>query len=312
MQENVLRNPFDREFRQLAAGRWNAAPGWDARVPHDRPERNGLRGGSVGGTTDFQRMGWLPCLRDRERPPRVRLVVQEAVGKKAVASVRRGLYDHEVTNLARSAGRSMAWRRTDSSVNLVEGPLPAHRISLNRDWDLALDADCRPGIRIKSESKSKSGRLRLVAPEQFKNEQVTLSMNASDTPWGIAVYALVRNPDGQILLLQRTSAARRNPGKWDLPGGRLDPGERLDEGLRREALEETGLELEIDALYGSSEFALPGLRVACLVFEARCAGSAVQLSAEHDAFAWVTPAALAGADLCSHFEWLRPRFAPRM
>jgi 8-oxo-dGTP pyrophosphatase MutT (NUDIX family) len=41
--------------------------------------------------------------------------------------------------------------------------------------------------------------------------------------------------DGQVLLLRRPS------GVWDLPGGRRDEGETLEETLRREMLEEIGL-----------------------------------------------------------------------
>lgn len=51
--------------------------------------------------------------------------------------------------------------------------------------------------------------------------------------------AIVR--DGRILLLERL----REPeaGSWGIPGGKVDWMERLEDAVRREALEETGLEL---------------------------------------------------------------------
>ena len=57
-----------------------------------------------------------------------------------------------------------------------------------------------------------------------------------------AVQALVER-DGRLLLARRALEPRR--GAWDLPGGFLEEGERPLDGLRRELLEETGLEIAI-------------------------------------------------------------------
>jgi ADP-ribose pyrophosphatase YjhB (NUDIX family) len=48
--------------------------------------------------------------------------------------------------------------------------------------------------------------------------------------------------DGKVLLSKRGIEPRR--GLWDLPGGFLEEGEHPLDGLRRELLEETGLEIE--------------------------------------------------------------------
>ena len=53
------------------------------------------------------------------------------------------------------------------------------------------------------------------------------------------VKALVLDGEGRILLLRETT------GLWDLPGGRLEHGETLAEGLRRECLEEMGVGCEL-------------------------------------------------------------------
>lgn len=49
--------------------------------------------------------------------------------------------------------------------------------------------------------------------------------------------------DGKVLLGRRKIEPRR--GYWDLPGGFLEEGESTLDGLKREFLEETGLEVEI-------------------------------------------------------------------
>ena len=47
---------------------------------------------------------------------------------------------------------------------------------------------------------------------------------------------------GRALLVRRDSEPLR--GEWSVPGGLLELGERLRDGVRREALEETGIEIE--------------------------------------------------------------------
>lgn len=47
---------------------------------------------------------------------------------------------------------------------------------------------------------------------------------------------------GRALLVRRDTEPLR--GEWSVPGGMLELGERLRDGLRREALEETGLVVE--------------------------------------------------------------------
>ena len=59
---------------------------------------------------------------------------------------------------------------------------------------------------------------------------------------------------GVIVLRGDTVLLVRERGRWSLPKGGLDPNELLAEGARREALEETGLEVEIRDLAFTLEF----------------------------------------------------------
>ena len=62
-----------------------------------------------------------------------------------------------------------------------------------------------------------------------------------------AVYALILHND-KILLLNT-----RSTGKYSLPGGGVDIGEKMENALRREVREETGLEISIERLVGFKE-----------------------------------------------------------
>jgi len=62
----------------------------------------------------------------------------------------------------------------------------------------------------------------------------------------VRVTAVVVEDDRILLLDQDTDGAR----SWSLPGGKVEPGETIEEALEREVREETGLEVRVgDLLY---------------------------------------------------------------
>lgn len=64
--------------------------------------------------------------------------------------------------------------------------------------------------------------------------------------------ALVPGPQGQacFVLTRRTGKLRHHGGQFALPGGRLDPGESVEETARRELQEEVGVDLPPQAVLG--------------------------------------------------------------
>ena len=50
--------------------------------------------------------------------------------------------------------------------------------------------------------------------------------------------------DGKALLLKRSNYMKKYAGEWDLPGGHVQEEEDIEDGLRREVEEETGLKIK--------------------------------------------------------------------
>lgn len=69
------------------------------------------------------------------------------------------------------------------------------------------------------------------------------------------VGAVVFDAHGRLLLIQRGQPPAK--GRWSLPGGRVEPGERAPDAVRREVLEETGLEIEVIREVGTVYRAAP-------------------------------------------------------
>lgn len=111
---------------------------------------------------------------------------------------------------------------------------------------------------------------------------------------GVAVKALVVDDAGRILLIRRADNAGTDPGRWDLPGGKIDYGESLTDALVREAREETGLTVNVGQPIHTGHFIKEPFWVTCITFECRVEAGEIRLSHEHGDFAWIEPSDIVG------------------
>lgn len=112
----------------------------------------------------------------------------------------------------------------------------------------------------------------------------------------VRVVAAVLVEAGRVLV------ARRGPGMsqaglWELPGGKVEPGESDAAALEREIAEELGLDIVAGASLAESPFRAGGRALRLVAVAARLRGGQLRLL-EHAEVAWVGAAALDGLDWC--------------
>lgn len=110
----------------------------------------------------------------------------------------------------------------------------------------------------------------------------------------VATKAFIER-DGKILILREAGKYQdgTNIGSYDVPGGRLTPGENWRDSLVREVKEETGLDVTIGAPFFVGEWR-PTPRgeewqVVGIFFRCQATGEVI-LSQDHDNFEWIDPA----------------------
>lgn len=105
--------------------------------------------------------------------------------------------------------------------------------------------------------------------------------------FGLSVRVFLTNDEGKILILKRSTDSKTNPGKWELPGGKVDQGESFDQALIREVYEETQLKISLDHVVGVSEQNLHLFRAVHIIMSGKIVKGELNLSSEHEGYAWV-------------------------
>lgn len=112
---------------------------------------------------------------------------------------------------------------------------------------------------------------------------------------------------GKVLLARRVMRGAL-AGKWEFPGGKVEPDEEPATALRREFREELSLDIGVGKVLGQSVFELAGRRIRLLAFEVLSEGEPV-LGGEHIEYRWVEPSQLGEYDLPESDRLLLTRIA---
>ena len=100
--------------------------------------------------------------------------------------------------------------------------------------------------------------------------------------------------NGKILIIRESKEYRgEDAGSWDIPGGRIKPGEDPIDSLKREIKEETGLNVEIKEPFyiadwrpevNGEQWQIVGTTIEC-----KANSNEVSLSEDHDKYEWIDP-----------------------
>ncbi len=124
--------------------------------------------------------------------------------------------------------------------------------------------------------------------------------------WRVIAVGVIQNPDDDFLICRKPINRGVFPGQWALPGGGIEPGECMDDALRREIREEVGIDItDIQPLFfrdgtypklspdGSSK----NIYMIFLIFTCRACSKDVVIGEEFEAAAWVKSEDLANYDM---------------
>ncbi|MCD2441877.1 NUDIX domain-containing protein [Agromyces sp. SYSU K20354] len=115
----------------------------------------------------------------------------------------------------------------------------------------------------------------------------------------LAASAVITASDGRILLVKRGREPQR--GRWSVPGGHVEPGESLEAAAAREALEETGLRVEVGRELWTVRVPIgDGREYEIHDFAATVAGGVLGHGDDADDARWVSPDELHSLRLTSH------------
>jgi mutator protein MutT len=106
----------------------------------------------------------------------------------------------------------------------------------------------------------------------------------------VEVVAAVIERDGKLLITRRREGTHLS-GLWEFPGGKPEPGEALEDALRREIREELDAVVSVGERIETVDWQYPDKRVSLVFF--RCGVEGEPRPLEGQEMAWVTPPDLA-------------------
>ena len=111
----------------------------------------------------------------------------------------------------------------------------------------------------------------------------------------IEVVAAIIIKDSKVYATQRGYGEFK--GWWEFPGGKTEPGESLEDALKREIMEELEAEVAVGELLETVEWDYPSFHLTMHCFVCTLLSDTIQLN-EHEADAWLD------ADLLHTVKWL--------
>lgn len=108
------------------------------------------------------------------------------------------------------------------------------------------------------------------------------------------VTAAIIIKDHQVLIAQRAPDDKL-AGKWEFPGGKIEPGETPEECLKREIKEELNVEIEVLDFFGDSVYPYSTGKIRLMAYWCKLVSGDISLEV-HSQIAWAAPSELGSFD----------------
>jgi mutator protein MutT len=82
-----------------------------------------------------------------------------------------------------------------------------------------------------------------IAKQEFIHHYISMKKGVDYI--GVGVGAIILNDKKEVFLAKRGKKAKNERGTWEFPGGGVEFGERLADAIKREMMEEYGIEIEV-------------------------------------------------------------------
>jgi 8-oxo-dGTP diphosphatase len=97
--------------------------------------------------------------------------------------------------------------------------------------------------------------------------------------------AIIEDDRGRVLLAQRREELTQG-ALWEFPGGKIQPGETPEDGLKREIAEELGLEIEVREIFAATNHSYRNRNIFLVAYRAKYLGGQPRLT-DHQSVEWV-------------------------
>ncbi|MDP1553165.1 MAG: NUDIX domain-containing protein [Methanobacteriaceae archaeon] len=121
-------------------------------------------------------------------------------------------------------------------------------------------------------------------------------------PFGLVVRAIIKDYNNNILILKRAPDSRSNPECWELPGGKVEPGESFDDAMIREIKEETNLKISLKRAVGIAQQDLDHVHSVHIIMTVQVDSGDIKISEEHTDYKWVSLEKIKSFKLSNWFE----------
>ena len=120
--------------------------------------------------------------------------------------------------------------------------------------------------------------------------------------YGLTVRGIIKNENGEILIVKRHPKSRTDPEMWELPGGKVEKGEHFADALVREIKEETNLDVNVGDFAEAIQNDYSHKRTVQLMMYLENITGEVKISEEHTDWMWASLEKMKGLEISTSLK----------